>query len=185
MKHVGTESIVTDRLILRRFTVEDAGPMYENWASDPEVTKYLTWPAHSCVEVSRRVLEDWVSHYGEKNFYQWAITMKELGDFPIGCIGVISQREDLEVAHIGYCLGRNWWHRGIMSEALQAVMDYLFDQVGMRRLESRHDPSNPHSGGVMRKCGMKFEGTLRQSDRNNQGICDACWYGILVSDRER
>lgn len=58
MKHLGTESIVTDRLILRRFTVEDAGPMYENWASDPEVTKYLTWPAHSCVEVSRRVLEN-------------------------------------------------------------------------------------------------------------------------------
>lgn len=183
MKHLGTETILTERLILRRFTVEDDRAMYDNWASDPEVTKYLTWPAHSCVGVTRRILEDWVGHYGEKNFYQWAITEKELGDSPIGCIGVVSQREDLELAHIGYCLGRNWWHRGIMSEALQAVMDYLFDEVGMRRLESRHDPNNPNSGAVMRKCGMKYEGTLRQSDRNNQGICDVCWYGLLKSER--
>jgi ribosomal-protein-alanine N-acetyltransferase len=69
-----------------------------------------------------------------------------------------------------------------MSEALKAVMDFFFDEVGMRRIETRHDPRNPHSGGVMRKCGMTYEGTLRQSDWNNQGICDACWYGILAEE---
>ena len=57
-----------------------------------------------------------------------------------------------------------------MSEALGAVIDFLFDEVGVNRVESRHDPRNPNSGAVMKKCGMKFEGTLRQSDRNNQGI---------------
>ena len=66
-----------------------------------------------------------------------------------------------------------------MSEALEAVMAFLFAQVGMNRIESRHDLRNPHSGGVMRKCGMRFEGTLRMSDWNNQGVCDACWYGLL------
>ena len=70
-----------------------------------------------------------------------------------------------------------------MSEALGAVMDFLFDEVGYRRIESRHDPRNPHSGDVMKKCGMKFEGTLRQSDWNNQGICDASWYALLREER--
>ena len=71
-----------------------------------------------------------------------------------------------------------------MSEAFSAVIDFFFDQVGANRVESRHDPNNPYSGMVMRKCGLKYEGTLRSSDRNNQGICDASWYGILRSDRK-
>ena len=70
-----------------------------------------------------------------------------------------------------------------MSEALKAVMDYFFDRVGANRIECLHDPRNPHSGMVMKKCGMKYEGTLRSSARNNQGICDACWYALLRSDR--
>jgi RimJ/RimL family protein N-acetyltransferase len=85
--------------------------------------------------------------------------------------------------HIGYCIGRNWWHQGYTSEALQALLDFFFDEVGVNRVETRHDSRNPHSGGVMRKCGMHCEGVLRQSDWNNQGICDAVWYGILASER--
>ena len=72
-----------------------------------------------------------------------------------------------------------------MSEALKAVIDFLFEEVGMERIEARHDPNNPHSGGVMRKCGMKYEGTTRRSDRNNQGICDAAHYAILRSEWEK
>jgi ribosomal-protein-alanine N-acetyltransferase len=82
-------------------------------------------------------------------------------------------------------MGRAWWHQGIMSEALQAVMDFFFDKVGANRIESRHDPRNPHSGMVMKKCGMKYEGTMRSSDRNNQGICDASWYALLRSERKK
>ena len=72
-----------------------------------------------------------------------------------------------------------------MSEALAAVIEYLFTEVGMNRVAARHDPNNPHSGGVMRKCGMKYEGTHRASDRNNQGICDAAYYAVLRSDWKR
>ena len=143
MKHCGTQIIETERLLLRRFSKDDAEAMYRNWASDPEVTKYLTWPAHISVNVSRAVLEDWAASYSQENYY----------------------------------------HQGIMSEALKAVMDYFFDKVGANRIETRHDPRNPHSGMVMKKCGMKYEGTMRESDRNNQGICDACWYALLRSER--
>ncbi|MGN1367503.1 MAG: GNAT family N-acetyltransferase [Aristaeellaceae bacterium] len=180
MNHKGTQTLTTPRLTLRPFLLTDAQDMFDNWASDPEVTKYLTWPAHSSVDVSRFILSDWVKHDGEPDYYQWAIV---LDGHAIGSIAVVEQNDQVGKAHIGYCIGRNWWHKGIMSEALRAVMDFLFDEVGYQRIESRHDPNNPHSGGVMRKCGMKYEGTLRQSDWNNQGICDASWYALLKSER--
>ena len=183
MKHCGTQIIETERLLLRRFSKDDAEAMYRNWASDPEVTKYLTWPAHISVNVSRAVLEDWVASYSQENYYQWAIVLKEHGSDPIGSIGAVNQNDNLSIIHIGYCIGKAWWHQGIMSEALKAVMDYFFDKVGANRIETRHDPRNPHSGMVMKKCGMKYEGTMRESDRNNQGICDACWYALLRSER--
>ena len=178
MKHLGTKTIETPRLILRRFVPEDAQAMYENWACDPEVTKFLTWPAHGSVKISAMVLSDWISHYEEDTFYQWAIVPKDLGK-PIGSISVVSRNDNAELVHIGYCIGRPWWHQGFMTETLRAVIDFFFAEVGVNRVETRHDPNNPHSGAVMRKCGMTYEGTLRRSDRNNQGICDAAWYGIL------
>ena len=183
MNHCGTQRLETERLVLRRFVVEDAQAMFRNWASDPEVTKYLTWPAHASVDVTRAILKAWTAAYDNLNDYQWAIVLKENGEDPIGSIAAVDLNEELSIVQIGYCLGRPWWHRGIMPEALNAVIDFFFNAVGANRIESRHDPRNPHSGRVMQKCGMKYEGTLRSSDRNNQGICDACWYAVLKSER--
>ncbi|GAA0077637.1 GNAT family N-acetyltransferase [Clostridium sp. CTA-5] len=182
MKHCGTQTIETDRLILRKFIPKDSDAMYKNWASDVEVTKYLTWPAHKNQEISLSVTNEWIHSYSRNDFYQWAIVLKEESGKPIGCIGVNYIDEDVSMAHIGYCIGRKWWHRGITSEALKAVIDFLFKNVDVNRIESRHDPKNPNSGAVMKKCGMVYEGTLRSSDRNNQGICDACYYSILKSE---
>ena len=182
MKHCGTLTLETKRLILRRFAREDAEAMYRNWASDPEVTKYLMWPTHSSMEVSQTEVESWVKSYEDNAYYQWAIVLKETGE-PVGSIAAVEVKESIDAVHIGYCVGRTWWHQGITSEALKAVIDFFFDQVEVGRVESRHDPRNPNSGKVMMKCGMKYEGTLRNSDRNNQGICDASYYGLLRPER--
>ena len=181
LTHKGTQTIETPRLILRRAVREDAEPMFRNWGSDPEVTKYLTWPTYEKVETAHQILDLWVSEYEKPEYYQWMIVLKELGE-PIGSISVVRQNDRVEEAEIGYCIGSRWWHKGIMTEALNAVIDYLFTEVGMNRVAARHDPNNPHSGGVMRKCGMKYEGTHRACDRNNQGICDAAQYAILRSE---
>lgn len=183
MEHCGTQRIETNRLVLRRFRVEDASAMYKNWASDPEVTRYLTWPVHADVQVTEYLLGQWIRAYEDADVYQWAIVLKENGDHPIGSIAVVKKDEDVSMVQVGYCIGRNWWRRGITSEALAAVMDFLFDKVKAERIEARHDPRNPNSGAVMRKCGMKYEGTLRSADRNNQGICDVCFYSMLRSER--
>lgn len=183
MLHCGTQRLETERLILRRFVKEDAAAMYKNWASDNEVTKYLTWPTHASVDASKLVLEDWISSYSDEKYYQWAIVLKENGDEPIGSISVVKMNEDVSMVEIGYCIGRAWWRKGITSEAMKAVMDFFFDKVNVNRIEARHDPRNPNSGKVMLKCKMKYEGTLRSYDRNNQGICDASYYSLLKSER--
>ena len=184
MTDLGTKRLETTRLILRPFTPADAPAMFANWASDPEVTKYLTWPPHENVEATRALLTDWAARYADPTWYNWAIVRKETGE-PIGNISVGERKEKTESYHIGYCLGRAFWHKGIMTEAFTEVIRFLFEEVGVLRVDSRHDPRNPHSGDVMKKCGLVYEGTLRQRDKNNQGICDAAWYGILKEDYEK
>ncbi len=182
MKHCGTQRIETERLVLRRFVIDDASAMYKNWASDDAVTKFLSWPTHTSQEVSEYVISEWVKEYTGEKYYHWTIELKNIGE-PIGSIAVVNMNEEVSIAHVGYCIGKKWWHQGITSEALKAVIDFLFDEVDANRIEAYHDPHNPNSGGVMKKCGMKYEGTLRSYQKNNQGICDVCVYAILKSER--
>ena len=184
MKHKGTKYLESERLILRQFIMDDAEAMYNNWVSDSEVTRYLTWPAHSSIAVTERVLQEWIDNYKNEAFYNWAIVLKENPNEPIGSISVVNNIDDkIKMAHIGYCIGKKWWHQGITSEALKKIITYFFDEVGINKIESRHDPRNPNSGLVMKKCGLKYEGTLRQADWNNQGVCDASYYGLLADER--
>lgn len=183
MEHLGSRRLETDRLILRAFTPEDAGPMFRNWASDPEVAKFLTWPAHESEEVTGKVVASWVEKNDDSAYYQWAIVWKETME-PIGSISAVSWNQDICEVEIGYCIGRPWWHRGVMTECLSEAVRFFFREVGVNRILARHDVNNPHSGMVMKKCGLRHEGTMRQAGRNNQGICDLCVYGILRSDYE-
>lgn len=181
MNHKGSVELLTKRLLLRPFRMEDAYAMYENWASDEEVVKYLRWPAHQDVTISQKVLSQWTSHYHEPDYYQWAIELRESHQI-IGSISVVSKNEEVGMVHIGYCIGRAWWHQGYTSEALERLITFFFEDVQVNRIESQHDPNNPNSGRVMAHCGMKKEGIHRQADISNQGIEDACMYAILASD---
>lgn len=178
MNHQGTKTIETERLLLRRFTLEDAPKMYENWASDPEVTKYLTWPTHVSLENTREVLSGWVAAYEKEDKYEWCLELKETGE-PIGSIGAFDINEKVKSVEVGYCISCRYWHQGITSEALKAVIDFLMQEVGVCRISARHDVRNPHSGQVMKKCGLRYEGTRVQADWNNSGICDAVLYGLV------
>lgn len=177
MNHVGTQTIETERLILRRFSKDDAQAMFDNWASDAEVTKFMTWPPYQNVEDVAGYLEYVENSYADGELY-WAVELKEIGE-PVGAISVVSMKEAVKSVEIGYGIGRKWWHKGITSEAFAAVIKFLFENTEVNRIEAKHDTNNPNSGKVMLKCGLKYEGTLRQSDVNNQGICDAAIYSIL------
>ncbi|MDR0321249.1 MAG: GNAT family N-acetyltransferase [Treponema sp.] len=181
MEHLGTKELYTKRLILRRFIIEDAENMFKNWAYDDEVTKYLTWTSHKDISDSKYFIEQWIQKYEKNDFYDWAIVLKELNE-PIGSIGVVKQLDDIKMVHIGYCIGKKWWNKGFVSEALNRLIKFFFEEVGVNRIESRHDSNNPNSGKVMVKCGMKYEGYMRQADKNNQGIGDTIYYGIIAED---
>jgi ribosomal-protein-alanine N-acetyltransferase len=181
MKHLGTVSIETERLILRKFMLTDAKAMYHNWAKDDEVTKYLTWPSHPSADISEKIIQSWLKNYDEAGNYQWCIELKSIGE-AIGSISVVNRNDEIGSVEVGYCIGRAFWNQGIVSEALAAVMKFFFDEAEVNRIEARHDINNPNSGKVMLKCGFVYEGTRRKADKNNQGICDAAMYGILAED---
>ncbi|HZK24452.1 MAG TPA: GNAT family N-acetyltransferase [Oscillospiraceae bacterium] len=181
MNHLGTKTLETKRLRLRRFEIDDAQAMFDNWASNEEVTKYLTWPAHQSITVSQEYIKSLISRYEKLNTYEWGIELKEIRQV-IGSLGVVRCNDEVGYVHVGYCIGKQWWSKGITSEAFSAVIKYLMDEVKVNRIEARHDPRNFVSGKVMEKCGLKYEGTLRESDINNQGRCDAAWYSLLKTD---
>jgi ribosomal-protein-alanine N-acetyltransferase len=183
MDRLGTKELESERLFLRRFTMEDAPAMFANWAGDSEVNKFLTWPIHQSVKDSATILYNWVNRYDmEDCFYQWAIVLKDSGDEPIGSIGVVKKDEIVEMAEVGFYLGKKWWRQGLMSEALKMVINYLFSTGRFNRIQAQHDTRNSHSGQVMKKCGMCYEGTLREAYRNNQGLCDIAVYAILKKE---
>ena len=182
MIHKGTKIIETERLVLRPFKTTDAQAMFSNWASDDEVTRYLTWPTHSSVEVTNLLLADWTNHYSENNYYQWAIVLKDNGDEPIGGISVVETNEILCNVEIGYCIGHKWWNKGIVTEAFSALIKFFFEEVGAEKVCARHDVNNPASGRVMQKCGLKFEGVIRRELLVKEKTRDLAHYSILKDE---
>ena len=183
MNHLGTVELETERLILRRFTLNDAESVFENWASDDEVTRYLTWPTHRNTDASRTYMEFCVKGYDDLSFYQWGIELKETREL-IGNISVVKIFDETDSLELGWVIGREYWGNGYTAEAASKLVDFLFEKVGANRICAEHDVNNPNSGRVMQKAGMKFEGILRQSARNNRGIIvDMAFYSVLKSER--
>lgn len=177
LTHKGTQILYTDRLILRKFTVEDAEDMYSNWANDEKVTRFLSWQPHESVDETRQMLEGWVGAYDNIKTYNWVI---EYDKKAIGNISVVKLSDKCEYAELGYVLGYDYWNKGIMSEASRAVIEFLFSEIGVNRVGISHATENPGSGKVAQKCGMTYEGTKREFFKTSTGkFVDIAEYGIL------
>ncbi len=161
LNSLGTVTLETERLRLSRFREDDADAMFRNWASDPQVTKYLTWRPHESQGVTAEVIRGWVESYGSDNFYQWAIRFRDT-DEPFGSISLMNVSDAQLSCEMGYCIGRDRWHMGFTSEAARAVLRFAMEEVGFMRLQAKHCASNIYSGMVMEKIGMTYEGTARR-----------------------
>ncbi|NLJ96133.1 MAG: GNAT family N-acetyltransferase [Clostridiales bacterium] len=176
MNHIGTNSIETIRLILRRFRVDDAEDMYRNWASDIETLKFLSWGPHSDIEVTQRRILSWINRYDEPSVYNWAIYLKSIKQV-IGSISVEIASDKDKSCEIGYCIGKEYWGREIVLEALRAVMHYLSCEVGYEKIIAKHDVMNKASGRVMQKAGMEYEKTIYNAGyRRNGSLYDVDVY---------
>ncbi|MDE5547698.1 MAG: GNAT family N-acetyltransferase, partial [Clostridia bacterium] len=166
MIHSGTKILHTKRLTLRPFTVGDAEEMFENWANDPEVTRYLSWQPHGNVELTRALLTQWEEDSKDPANYNWAIVLHEgEKDILIGNISLLHVNEFHERAEVGYCMAKRYWGKGIMTEAFLEVLRYCFEEVGFYRITGHHAAPNIGSGKVMEKCGLLYEGTMRKHSR--------------------
>lgn len=180
LHHLGTASLDSERLVLRRFRVEDAQAMFDNWCSDPLVTATVEWNPHPDAGFTAQLLRDWVKGYARPNEYHWGIEMDGL---LIGDIAAVSLNERTLSVEIGYCLSRAYWNRGIMTEALERVLRFLFEEVGFRRIVLRHLVSNAASGKVMQKAGLRHEGVQRQLMKNKAGqFEDVVMYAALKDE---
>ena len=182
MTHQGTSALETKRLILRQFVPEDASDMFENWANKEEVTRYLTWPTHKSVEITQALLQNWCSAYADPNYYNWVI---EYGGSAVGNVSVVRLDERNEWAELGYCLGPAYWNKGIMTEAVKTVIDFLFREVGIHRIRISHATDNPASGIVAQKCGLTYEGTFREVFKASWGeFLDIAHHAIVRKEWE-
>jgi ribosomal-protein-alanine N-acetyltransferase len=158
--------------------VTDAQALFRNGVADPEVTRYMTWPAITSLEAMQSILAQWVENYANPEYYQWAIVLKSRGE-PIGIIDTSTNPH----GGVGYWIGKPWWRQEYAAEALSAVLKFMFERVGANRQQGHFDPRNPGSGAVMRKCGLTYEGTSRQAWVNGLGeLCDKAQYAIVAEE---
>lgn len=144
--------IETDRLILRPLTVDDAGAVFE-WAGDERVAKYMIYPCHKNIEVTREWLNSLESL---ENEYIWGFIRKSDGKL-IGS-GGIRFRTDENVWSFGYNFRYDCWGHGYATESAKRMIDYVYNKNNAREFISEHAVDNPASGRVMEKCGLVFQG---------------------------
>ena len=183
VKNIGTNTIETDRLILRRFKMEDYKDFYREVGSDEKVSKYVEWDKHKDENVTKSLLEKWVSDYEEDYTFRWCVTLKEDGSL-MGSIDCVHKNIKHATCEIGYVYGSRFWGKGYATEALKAVIDYLFNEANFHTIVAMHMANNPASGKVMQKAGMKYEGTLRDRiiDKNTKQYDDLLSYSISRPD---
>jgi len=170
----------TGRLRLRKLTMQDAHDIY-HYSKDFEVARHVLWDAHRSIGESRAYLRFMLRKYRMGEPASWGIEYTATGEI-IGTIGFMWIQNDNSSAEVGYSLSRDYWNKGIMTEALKAVIEYGFSFLNLNRIEAQHETTNPASGAVMRKCHMQKEGTLRSRLMNKGKFVDVDLYAILKKD---
>lgn len=176
-------TLETRRLRLRKLAMRDAQDIYD-YSCDPQVARYVLWDAHRSVGESRGYLRYMLRKYRLGEPASWGIEWRATGQI-IGTIGFMWIQRENASAEVGYSLARAFWNQGVMTEALTELIRYGFKSLNLNRIEAQHETENPASGAVMRKCGMRHEGTLRQRLLNKGRFVDVELYAILRKDFQK
>lgn len=170
-------TLITPRLMLRPFTLDDA-PAVRELAGQWEIAETTVSIPHPYEE---GVAEEWIRTHQEAfdkgEAVNFAIALRSDG-LLIGAIGM-SINWSNRLAEMGYWIGKPYWNRGYCTEAAREVLRYAFETLGLNRVQARHMTKNPASGRVMQKIGMTYEGLLRQSIFRWGKFEDAAIYSIL------
>ena len=156
------KDLYTERLILRELRESDAEAIFK-WASDPEVTRFLTWNPHSSIEVTKTILALWLKDYADENCYRYGIELKDTGDL-IGMIDVVGYHHGNPV--VGYVLNRDYWNNGYMTEAFNAFKNMLLEKYDTIVIEAAKD--NIGSNKVIQKNGFRYVYTETRSTKGEE-----------------
>lgn len=152
------KELETKRLRLRKLTENDAPKIFNGWANDPEVTKFLTWEPHETVATTQAILTSWLVAYQDEQTVRYGIESKATDEL-LGMIDVVKFWDGSPV--VGYVLGKQYWNQGYMTEAFGAVVAYLFE-LGYPQIFIEAENNNIGSNSVIKKNGFKF---IRQEER--------------------
>lgn len=173
-------TLETPRLILRPLQRDDARDLFA-WCSDPQVSRYVLWEPHQSLSETRAYIRYVRRLYREALPSSWGIVDRN-SHHVIGTIGLMFYSSENRSCEIGYSMSRDYWGRGLMSEAVSALIRILFHNLALNRIEAQHDVRNPRSGRVLEKCGMTREGILRSRIINKGETVDVVLWSILRSD---
>lgn len=177
MINVGTRTIETERLILRKLEISDLEQVYNNWCSDPKVSKYVTWDMHENIEQTKEYIKFKLGLYEKDYRFDWVVVIKETNEV-IGEIDAVKQSLNYNLVELGYCYGSKYWNNGYATEALKAVIRYLKEVALVEKVTACHISTNPASGRVMQKAGMNYDATLKEYvvDKNTKERADLVYY---------
>ncbi|MBA2731467.1 MAG: GNAT family N-acetyltransferase [Acidobacteria bacterium] len=152
------EQIETERLVLRIPSLADTGAIFNSYAQDTEVLRYLTWRPHQNIQETEGFLVGCIIAWDGDARFPYVITLRESGEV----IGMIEIRINVYKADAGYVLSRQHWGKGIATEALCSLVEWALRQASIYRVWALCDVDNLASAGVLEKVGMEREGLLRR-----------------------
>jgi len=152
------EKFDTHRLILRAPVMQDAESIFNNYAHDNMVTRYVHWVPHDTIEMTKSFLKRCINVWKAGTAYPWVITLKETQEV----VGMIELRIEEHRADLGYVIAREFWAQGYASEAAQLILDWAIAQPTIYRVWAVCDVDNHASARVLEKIGMEREGILRR-----------------------
>jgi len=182
MVYADFQKLKTPRLVLRKLRESDASDFFR-FAGSETVTKYMFWKPHKDVSESVASIEKTVSLYEAGNCWRWGIALGETDEL-IGIIDLLGIREADRSCTFAYMLAEDFWGRGFATEALSAVLEFAFTQLGMETVWAEHFGPNGASGAVMRKAGMKYTGTEYGKYEKNGEVFHVPQYRITRKEWE-
>ncbi|MCB1060664.1 MAG: GNAT family N-acetyltransferase [Calditrichaeota bacterium] len=169
--------ITSDRLSLRRFRASDAADMFA-YTSDDEVTRFLSWNSHLSVDDAVQYIDSMTQAYINGDWPAWGIELVAESKL-VGSISLRNYSSLHKQAELSYVMNRAFGGRGIMSEAVDRIVRYCFDELDLERVEARCMTDNFASERVMQKTGMSPEGILRRHQWIKGRFHDFKIYSIL------
>ena len=174
-------SLDTENLVLRELRPADAPKVLELF-SDPDVTRYYDLDLFSTIEEACRLVDRFVQRFYKRIGIRWAITERSNTEDLVGTCGYNLWIQPSHRGVLGYDLARTRWNRGIMTEALTAVLQLGFEKMALNRIEALVMPGNEASYRLLGKLGFQKEGTLRQYERVKGRFVDMEMFSILEED---